>query len=124
MKATFKDYFAKMKNYEELILQFLDNNDDVDNSFKSLINIFKTQKVSENKNELKLLLHLICEISDNYHRSLNFFNKIDQILKFFENEMKQYFSKMISNKISQITAFSIYLKATNVYFYFYSKKKY
>ena len=92
MKATLKDYFAKMKNYEELILQFLDNNDDVENSFKSLINIFKTQKVSENKNELKLLLHLICEISDNYHRSLNFFNKIDQILKFFENDIKQNFS--------------------------------
>ncbi|KAK8876102.1 hypothetical protein M9Y10_006288 [Tritrichomonas musculus] len=80
-----------MKNHEELILQYLNNNCD-ETDFNDLINNFKTQKVAENKNELKLLLHLICEIADNCHRSLNFFNKIDQILKFFENEMKQYFS--------------------------------
>ena len=58
-----------------------------------------TKKKTFNKHEFKSLLHLILRISDNHYRGTNFFNKIEKILLFFKDDIK---NKMSNSEIFQI----------------------
>ena len=87
-----EDYIVKMKELHKSILSFLNNESNYEENFQNLINIINDQKITENSQELKLFLHLITSISNNCNRIPNFLNKIEQILKYFKNNIKQSFS--------------------------------
>ena len=81
------EYLKKMKEIQQNILDFIDQNDDIETNFQNLNYIFDEQKIGSNKHDLKLILHFILKISNNHHRTACFFNKIERILKFFKNEI-------------------------------------
>ena len=87
-----KGYFDKMKTIENQILQLINDNDAEQETFTKLITLFEDSKISENKHELESVLYLLLKIANNYHRSANFFLKIDQILLFFKNEILKYYT--------------------------------
>ena len=49
-------------------------------------------KIRDNKNELKLLLHLLSNISNSYHRYPVFYSKIERILQIFKEDIKKNYS--------------------------------
>ena len=55
-----------------------------------MISFFENQKISENKNELKLILHTLVKIANNHNRSNNLIEKINQIISYLSIE--KYFS--------------------------------
>ena len=87
-----KEYFKKMEEIQIKLIEFIDGGSNNENEFKDLISLFDEQKIKENKHNLKTLFHLLVKITDNHHRSANFFDKIEQILSFFQDEIKQNFS--------------------------------
>lgn len=85
-------FIEKYKAIQEEILYYLDQEPDSNRISIRLIKCFIDQKVQEDKHELKVVLHLICKIA-NYHRRLqNFYDKLTQILIFFQSCMQKYYS--------------------------------
>ena len=87
------EYLKKMKHIQKHILDFLENEKSSTEDYQSLINFFQKQKVKEDKSQLKSTLYILLKISNNHHRTPNFFPKIEQILQFFKAEMNSYYTK-------------------------------
>ena len=92
MSIDSQQYISSMEKIQENILAFLENEADDEEIFQNLQTIFLEQKIIDDQNKLKSILHLICKISDSYHYEHNFFDKIDQILSNFKNDIKKHFS--------------------------------
>lgn len=82
----------KMKPIQNIIHEFLKNEEFEEDNFQKLINYNNSQKISSNPKELKLLLHLLSKFSNNHHRTHNFFVKIGRILTFYQSEIKNFFT--------------------------------
>ena len=69
------EYLKKMKAIQENIIQFLDEEEDEQNSVfvDELLKEFQQNQLD--KQELKSVLHSISEISENHHRTSFFFLK-------------------------------------------------
>ena len=88
-----QEYIESKKELQQGILEFLDSDEDNQlQLFANLEQIFDEQEIKEDQNELSALLHLISSISNNYRRSPNFFSRIEQIITFFESNIKQTYS--------------------------------
>lgn len=87
-----KKYLENMKKAYEDLLIFIDNENNETENFQNLNKTFQDIQIRDDRNNLRLFLHLIVNVSNNHHRSATFFNKIDQILKYFEEDIKNYFS--------------------------------
>ena len=82
----------EMKKIQENIIDFIENEDNVEEKFQNLLNMIKDFKIRDNLYKLKLLVHLISKISCDHHRGTNFFSKIEQILCVFKEDLRKYFS--------------------------------
>ena len=85
----FTQYIDKWCNFYTNILSFIDSNND----YQDLLSFIKNWK-KENMNiyDINLILLLISKLSNNHHRSPNFFNKLEQIILIFKDEISQNFS--------------------------------
>ena len=91
---SIENYVEQMKNIQNCLLEYLDNEDNVEEHFQNLQIIFEEQKIKENKHRIKSLLHLILKIGNNYHRNSTFFQKIEQILLIFIDAIPKYFTSI------------------------------
>lgn len=73
------------------LLEYLDNEDNVEEHFQNIQVIFEEQKIKENKHELKSVLHLILKIGNDYHCGSIFFPKIDKIFLFQRKYTKIFY---------------------------------
>lgn len=139
------EYLEKMRGIQKELLEYLDNEENIEETFINLINIFDSQKIKENRHELKSILRLILKITKNHYRYPNFFSKIEKIINFLKDEIKKKFSNFeifmifktskrillyllkenimsIDTNISAIMMNEKYKKA-NYHFYFFSEMK-
>lgn len=68
-----QSYYEKNEKLQQGILDFLDDNNNMEENYQNLQAMFDHQHIKEDIHELKLLLYLINKISKNHHRSPNFF---------------------------------------------------
>ena len=90
----FEEYFIKMKQIQENILGFLDDNDELKNNYDKLKKYFSNPKIIGCKNDLKIILRLISKISENHHRINCFYSKIKQILQIFRDLISKNFTNL------------------------------
>lgn len=76
------------KSIHEKFLEFIDEMEINDEKFNNLNQLFEETKIRDNKHELRLFLHMLVKVSNNYHRGPNFFIKIETILQLFKEEIK------------------------------------
>ena len=86
------EYIETIKTIQSTILEFLDGEENLEENFQNLQAFFDEQQIHENKYELKLVLYLILKVSNNHHRCVNFFHKIEQILNYFKDDITNYFT--------------------------------
>ena len=92
-KAFIQEHINKMKCIQEEILEFLDNDESNENDLTILIQNFDDkQQFRNNKQELRILLHLLLKISNNHHRTSNFFFKIEKIIKTYQSCIVENFT--------------------------------
>ena len=103
-----------MKHIQEILLEFLDNENSVEEDFQKVIKYLDDQKIRENQHELKSILHLLSKISNHHYRSTNFFTKIEQILKNYFEEIKSNFSNC--------ELFTIFKNSKLLLLYFFEEK--
>ena len=98
---TIQKYINKNKELHSALLAFLENAEDAENGCRELIHIIKTKKYEKNQNEFEHFLLLVVNIANNHHRNTYFNEKIEKILLFFSQEIKQTFSNFQIFNISQ-----------------------
>ena len=88
-----EEYIEGKKQLQQAILDYIDCNDENQlQLLQDVKNALDEQNVQENQYELAAVLYLILNISNNYHRFPNFFQKIDEILLYLENDIRQTYS--------------------------------
>ena len=86
-----QEYLNIMKDIQENILTFLEEEDNSEENFIILKSKFEDTRIKDHLYELLSLLHLISKIGNNHHRFPNFFRKIERILLIFKEDIKKYF---------------------------------
>ena len=87
---SIQENLEKMKQLQYHILMFLDNQEKDEENFQQLIKIIDDIKIRERQQDLRLLLKLLSQISDNHHRCADFFDKIEQIFRLFKEDFKKF----------------------------------
>ena len=85
-------YIEEIKSIQTNILDFIDKEDNSESDYKSITKLLLIYKNPSKKQELKYIFYLLRTISNDHHHSPNFSFKIEQILLFFQEEIKQTFS--------------------------------
>ena len=65
---------------------------DIKFTFQNLNKFFDDHTIRQDKYDIKLILHTIANISNNHHRSPQFFNKIEKIIKILIEDIKKFYS--------------------------------
>ena len=83
-------YIADKENLYKMILQFIENSveTDDDSLFYNLSETIKNQ-IADDPDEMQQFLQTIKCISDNHHRNRNFNYKINRILSYYKDQIKQ-----------------------------------
>lgn len=76
----------KIKQVQKIFLDFLDEDETIEERYQNLIDIIDIQNIDQNKYELKSLFYLIANVGNNHSRSLYFFYKLGKLLKYLRNE--------------------------------------
>ena len=85
-----RQYIKEKKELYSNIIDFIENeSDDDDDHFFDYI---KSKNINDDKNEFELFLLLISRISVNHFINRNISNKIEKILSYFKDPIKQTFS--------------------------------
>lgn len=87
-----QEYVEQKKTLQDNIISFIEDDENTEENFQNLQEYFDNYKIREKKFEIKSLFYLISKISNNYHRSPNFFPKIERILMSFRDETKKFFT--------------------------------
>ena len=98
-------HLDELKNIQDSFLEFLENSGNSDESYNNLKIKFEEMKIRDNQHDLRLLLHFISRICEDYGRVPSFFSQIERTLQLFKDNIKKYYSN------SEI-------RRTSEYFYF------
>lgn len=110
-----QDYAIKMTYIQEILLEFIGNDDTSEEDFQKLIQNFEDhQQFRSNNHELKMLLNLISKIEEYYHRAKNFNFKIEKIIKYYQDNIMNFFSN------SEI--FNIFIKNKRILLFLFNEK--
>lgn len=82
----------EMKNFYQLLLTFLDNDEQQEENYQKICQIITGHNFIQNNKELKPFIKLIQKLVRNHHRSSNFFDNIFKILEIFLKDIKQIYS--------------------------------
>ena len=116
----------QMTIIQQNVLDFL-NNEASSNEY-SFLEYLDELKICDDKHNFRLFLKFLLTISKNHHRYLNFFSKIELILKKYKKEIQQYYSNTeifnIFKKNKRILLFLINQKMLSMDNYIFNKFAY
>ena len=87
-----EDYIQKKKNFQSILLEYIDNEENVEENYSNLVQIIKDQQIHDNYSEIKILFNMVVKISNYHHRFSNFFDKIIKAILIFQDEILKPFS--------------------------------
>lgn len=80
LKMNVPEYLEKMKNIQNYLLSFVENESNNEENYQNFINSFSNLNIPKDYYEIKSIINLIQKIANNHHRSQSFFTKIEQVL--------------------------------------------
>ena len=80
LKMNVPEYLEKMKNIQNYLLSFVENESNNEENYQNFINSFSNLNIPKDYFEIKSIINLIQKIANNHHRSQSFFTKIEQVL--------------------------------------------
>ena len=89
---SFDEKLSEIKLVYTSIINLMDNDENEEINIRFLFHIFQKQKISENHNKIKSILLLLINIANYHYRSNNFFQKIEKILIYFNNQIRNDFT--------------------------------
>ena len=92
-----ESFFKKMKEIYQVLMDFIDAIEDSDAELVRLIHVLNKEKILQNKEETQILFQLLSKISYNYHRSSDFFTKLEKIFQYLIQDTHTPISELIPN---------------------------
>ena len=89
--ANIHEYMKKMKVIQISVIDYIENEKNEEEDFLQLKDIIIDSKIQQNQHEFKSFLYLLSNISNNHHRELYFFEKIEKILLNFKDYITKYY---------------------------------
>ena len=89
---NYQEYINKNKEIQSKFLLFLDKEDDIEENYQNLIFLFTGYKIIDNQHELRSLLYLISNITNNHYRTPSFNFKIERLLEYLKESIKNNFT--------------------------------
>ena len=106
-----------MKNMQNYLLSFIENQDNSEENYQILISYLNEQEIFNSHAETKSFIHLLCKILNNHYRSPCFFNKIEKILLFCKESFQKFFSNFeIFNIFKRSKKILLFLIKQNIFF--------
>lgn len=139
-----QQHLKEMSELNSKILTFLDENEDEDANYKSIIQSIDDIKIVNDRLKLIEFLHLIQSIANNYHRRGQFYEKIERIIIKILPKISEFFTQeqifnifctnnrlllfLINEKVIELNHFLINKvihdrKFTNLMYFFRLEKK-
>lgn len=91
--------FDQRKEIYTHIINIVDEYSDFDSNFISFKEYLEKQKIQEDVCKLKFTLTLITKIADNHHRYTDFFKRMEQVILFFSDTIRE---KLTSSEVFSI----------------------
>ena len=107
-------FIKKMKDIYSCFMAFIDTTDVCDVEFQELYEILEKKEILQNQDEVRLLFQLISKIADNYHRTPDFFEKLEKIFRYLIKDSPLPISYFIPD----------YINYNNRILFFLLKKKF
>ena len=105
------EYIDKFRSIQEAILNYIDKENDVEEMWTNFTSLINEYQIKKDCHEVETMLHLVNKICKNHCHSNNFYNKIEQIILIFANEIKKYFlNKKIFNFFKTNKKIILFLK--------------
>ena len=73
----------------KVLLEYVEEEENVEENFENFLQVLKDQQVHEDYHEIKEILFLINNISNNQQRTNNFYNKIERIIEFLKKDISK-----------------------------------
>lgn len=89
-KISTQEYLEEMKGIQKVLINFLE--DENEDSFDQLNIIFDKFKNSDSKPKKTSILHLLVKIANNHHRTKGFNDKVDKIILYIKDGIKNVFT--------------------------------
>ena len=86
------EYLDKLKNIQQNILQYIDDVSDSEDKFQNIKDNLTKSKIKDDRYELKPFLRYLSKLSNNHHRTANFFSKIDRIIDYLKDDLRKFYS--------------------------------
>lgn len=83
-------YLEDKTNLYQALLEFIDNGNEEE--YQKFTNELTSKRYNENRHEFNIIIRLVSKICNNYHRLPDFFTRIEKILLFLKEEIKQTYS--------------------------------
>lgn len=93
------EYLSSKISLQNAILEFIDNETNVEEHFQNIIQLINNQNILTDVNEFRSFLHLVDVISRHHNRSSNFFSKIEKILLILKDCLQKF---LTNDEIIQI----------------------
>ena len=92
------EYIDNKRKIQSAILSFIDDDDDneeeAEKKYNEISTLLKSPTIHKDKEELKQIILIISNISDNHHRSANFFDKIGRLIEVIKEDLKSNFTNI------------------------------
>lgn len=85
-------FIEKMKKVQLFLIDYIENEDNKEENYENLIKAIEDFNLYTDRDNWKIFLHLLNQISNNHSRVPEFFEKIEKILKKYEQETKSIFT--------------------------------
>lgn len=83
-------FLEKFKIIQEKILDFLEEEENIEENFYNLKQLLEDTKIRECQHEIRQFLHFLIKVANNHHHASDFFKKIDLILQLFKDNINKY----------------------------------
>ena len=104
------EYLDERNELYNVLLQYIESDEGDENyNIQNLIDNFQKQKILQNQDEATLFLRTFIGICNNHHRSSGFDQKIEQIL--------QYFKEFIKNSFTNVEIFNFFKSSKQIILY-------
>ena len=90
----YRNYIIQKRKIYDKFYQFIENANSSEEELQNFITFLKTEKYEENLDDFKLVMHIISNISSNHNRYQTLIYKIERILLFYSEYIKQSFTKL------------------------------
>lgn len=103
-----------MKETQQKIIDFIEDDEEIEEKLQNLRFFIDDLEIKKNIHKFRSFLYLVANISNNYHRSKDFFSKIAKIILILKN--------LITQKLTNSEIFNIFENNKRIILFLYEEK--